>query len=231
MGFSEAKVARALKATKNAGLQSAMDWLFAHADEPDDAPESQDAETLQAGGSSNSAEAAAAADDGEISADQLTAQSLKCDDCGKLLRDASFSLILAFGSTATPLDAVRCVVSTGAAAEAHAVRTQHVNFSESTMAIKPLTPEEKAEKLKQLQARLAAKREEKRLMEIEESKSKEKIRRKTGQEIQVLKEKQEEAEMKKAFEAKKREKEEEKAARERVKAQLEADRLERQRKA
>ncbi|KAL2916418.1 hypothetical protein HK105_204174 [Polyrhizophydium stewartii] len=198
MGFSPAKVERALRVTKNAGLQVAMDWLFAHADEPDDMPEPA------AGGSD--AAAGGADDEGEISQEQATAQSLKCDDCGRLFRDSS-------------------------AAERHAMRTQHVNFSESTTAIKPLTPEEKAERLKELQARLAARREEKRQLEIQETKEREKVRRRTGQEITAAKEKMEEVELKKAFEAKKREKEEERLARERVRAQLEADKRERQRKA
>ncbi len=48
-----------------------------------------------------------------------------------------------------------------AAAEFHAVKTQHQNFSESTAAIKPLTEEEKKAKLAELKERLAKKREEK----------------------------------------------------------------------
>ncbi|KAH9256740.1 hypothetical protein BASA81_005034 [Batrachochytrium salamandrivorans] len=199
MGFSETKVADALKATKNSGLQAAMDWLFAHADDASGASSAHETVVCEASGS------ATATEEGEITQDQATANSLKCEDCGKLLRD-------------------------GAAAELHAVKTQHVNFSESTMVITPLTPEEKAQKLKDLQARLLAKREEKRLLDIEEAKSKEKIRRRTGQDAVLLKEKKEEADMKKAIDAKKREKEEEVIARQRVRAQLEADKLERHRK-
>jgi uncharacterized UBP type Zn finger protein len=84
MGFPEAKVIKALKKTKNAGLQPAIDWLAAHPDDAESDTEMQD--------------------DGEITANEATAQSLKCDDCGKLLRDAT-------------------------AAELHAVRTKHTNFS------------------------------------------------------------------------------------------------------
>lgn len=62
-----------------------------------------------------------------------TAHSLQCDECGKKLRDAT-------------------------AAQHHAERTQHTQFSESTDVIKPLSAEEKAEKLKLIQERLAAKR-------------------------------------------------------------------------
>lgn len=144
-------------------------------------------------------------DEGIITAEQATAQSLKCDDCGRLLRDA-------------------------AAAEFHAVKSGHTNFSESTEAIKPLTEEEKKAKLAELQAKLAAKREEKRRLEAEEVKGREKIRRATGKEMTELKERIKEQEMQKALEAKKREKEEERKAREKIRAQIEADKRERARK-
>lgn len=190
MGFSAAKVARAMKATKNAGLQPAMDWLFAHADDPDDMPLTEDDV------------ATSEQDNGEITADQATAASLKCDDCGRLLRDAT-------------------------AAEGHAVKTGHQNFSESTESVKPLTEEEKKQKLQQLHQKLAARKEEKRLQEIEEEKNKEKVRRKTGQEIVELQEKHKELEMKKALEEKKREKEADKIAKEQIKRQIEQDKRDR----
>ncbi|KAJ3291726.1 hypothetical protein HK104_005864 [Borealophlyctis nickersoniae] len=190
-----------------------MDWLLAHVDDPDPTEEELAAagsgQALGASGSETAGSgglAQQALDDGEITADQVTPQSLKCDDCGRLLRDA-------------------------AAAEAHAIKTSHVNFSESTQVIKPLTAEEKAQKLKELQARLALKREEKRLAEIEEQKKAEKVRRITGKEMTELKEKHADAEMKKALDAKKREKEEDRIAKAKIKAQIEADKLERQRKA
>ncbi|KAJ3327940.1 hypothetical protein HDU76_010860 [Blyttiomyces sp. JEL0837] len=199
MGFSGAKVTRALKATKNAGLQPAMDWLFAHAEESDDVvdddPMDTDAKKNEAGG-----------DDGEITAEEATAQSLKCDDCGRLLRDAT-------------------------AAEGHAIKTGHQNFSESTQIIKPLTEEEKKAKLEELKARLALKKEEKRLKEIEEEKAREKVRRKSGREITDLKERQKELEMKKALDAKIKEKEEDRIAKAKIKAQIEADKRDRAAKA
>jgi hypothetical protein len=142
--------------------------------------------------------------DGEISADQATAQSLKCDDCGKLFRNSG-------------------------AAETHAYKSQHVNFSESTTAIKPLTAEEKAQKVKELQELLKIKRAERELREKEEAKTKEKVRRKTGKEMSEIKEKMQMLEHEKAMKQKAREKAEEKAAKERIKALLEADKLERQR--
>lgn len=44
-GFSLPKIERALRVTKNAGLQPALDWLADHADDPDPTPEEEAAET------------------------------------------------------------------------------------------------------------------------------------------------------------------------------------------
>jgi UBX domain-containing protein 1/4 len=74
---------------------------------------------------------------------------------------------------------------------------------------------------------LAEKRALREVQEKEDKKSNEKIRRKTGQEIILAKEKLEDEQMKKAFAAKKKEKEEEKAAKAKIKAQIEADKRER----
>ncbi|KAJ3270668.1 UBX domain-containing protein 1 [Terramyces sp. JEL0728] len=180
MGFPESKVLKALKKTNNAGLQPAMDWILAHQDDPD--VESEE-------------------DTGEITADQQTAQSLKCDDCGKLLRDV------------------------------HAVKTGHVNFSESIAQIKPLTEEEKKQKVKDLEARVAIRREEKRQEREREERQKETVRRTTGAEMQLIREKLQQEEMQKQVEARKRQKEEDRIAKERVRKQLEADKLERHRQA
>ncbi|ORY49166.1 UBX-domain-containing protein [Rhizoclosmatium globosum] len=191
MGFEDARVTAALKATNNAGLQAAMDWLFAHADDP-----------LQPDTTSTSSTDTTTDLDAGITEAEATAASLKCDDCGRLLRDA-------------------------AAAEFHAVKSGHQNFSESTQVIKPLTEEEKKAKLEQLKMKMAEKKEEKRLAEIEENKAKEKVRRTTGKEMVEMKEKMLELEMAKALAAKKKEKEEDRIAKAKIKAQIELDRKDR----
>lgn len=66
-------------------------------------------------------------DEGEVT--EENPQSFKCDDCEKLLKDTSMFVFSDWHSDRLIL----------AAAEMHAVKTQHVNFSESTIAIKPLT--------------------------------------------------------------------------------------------
>jgi hypothetical protein len=187
---------KALAVTKNAGLQPAMDWLIEHADDVDEQP-----------GSSSSAEQPPKQDEEEEeNLTEPTANSLKCDDCGKLLRNAD-------------------------AAQFHAHKTGHQNFSQSTEEIKPLTEEEKKQKLAELQEKLAARRAERAAAEAAEQKEREKMRRITGREITEVKERQKELEMKKAFEQQRREKEEEKLAKARVKAQIEADKKARAEKA
>ncbi|KAI9598233.1 ubiquitin-related domain-containing protein [Syncephalis fuscata] len=190
MGFAEAAVNRALKATSNSGLQSALDWLDAHADDDHEAEQ----DTTEATGSE---------DAGELKEDEEgTAQSLVCNDCGKRFRDASF-------------------------AERHATISGHVNFAESAEAIKPLTEEERAEKLQELKQRMAEKRELLKQQEKEEQKERERIRRLAGQEMNEAKERLKEQEILKAVEAKKREKLEDKRARDAIIQQIEEDKKER----
>ncbi|KAJ3339974.1 UBX domain-containing protein 1, partial [Gonapodya sp. JEL0774] len=208
-GFPEVRVKKALKATGGSGLQSALDWLEKHQDDAGiDDPEPEAPAGGALGGPSDAQPDSVSTEDraeGVISASEQTANSLKCEECGKLLRDAS-------------------------AAEVHAIKSGHTSFAESSEVIKPLSPEEKAKKVEELKARLAAKREARRLQEIQDEKEKEKVRRRTGQELTQIREKTAEKEMQKAFEDKKREKEEEKVAKARVKAQIEADKRDRQAK-
>ncbi|KAI9256459.1 ubiquitin-related domain-containing protein [Phascolomyces articulosus] len=180
-----------------------MDWLLANpnvSDEPEE-PAEQALGVATSGGDSEQ-QTAGGSEEGEIQDGEQTAQSLICNDCSKLFRDA-------------------------ASAERHAIKTSHQNFSESTQVIAPLTEEEKKAKLAELKARLAEKRAAKAQEEIAERKQQEKIRRKAGQDMSAVKQNMEEKEIKKAFEQKKREKEQDKIAKAKVKAQIEADKKER----
>ncbi|GAB5587072.1 hypothetical protein Unana1_01972 [Umbelopsis nana] len=202
MGFPRNRAEKAWRKTNGAGLQPAMDWLLEHSEDADIDEEINEGQSLQGSATSATPATASTEDEGEIKDGEQTAQSLICNDCQKLFRDAG-------------------------AAERHAIRTSHQNFSESTEAIKPLTEEEKKEKLAELKARLAEKRALRQMQEKEEQKSNEKIRRKTGQELTLAKEKLEEEQLKKAFEAKKKEKEADRIAKAKIKAQIEADKKER----
>ncbi|ORE17152.1 UBX-domain-containing protein [Rhizopus microsporus] len=141
-------------------------------------------------------------EEGEIQQGEQTASSLICNDCQKLFRDAT-------------------------GAERHAARTGHQNFAESTEVIKPLTEEEKKQKLAELRSRMAEKRAIREAQEAAERREAERIRRKAGKEISAAKEELQAKEIKQAFEMKKKEKELDRIAKAKVKAQIEADKRER----
>lgn len=252
MGFSKQKCVRAVTVTKTVEIGVALEWLFEHADEPDDMVVSDEdvvmAEVIassknqsnnastegdvvaavggaEGAGAAGACAAGAGAAGGEAGAGAVAslsekeegeveqgdegeegqegkAASLKCDDCGKLFKSAEF-------------------------AEMHAVKTQHSNFSESTEEIAPLTAEEKAAKLKEIESKMHARRSEREAKEKEEQISREKLRRKQGQEIIAAKAASDEAEMKKIAEQRRLEKQEEKAAKQRVLDQIALDKADR----
>ncbi|KAH8300508.1 hypothetical protein KR018_010172 [Drosophila ironensis] len=206
MGFPQERVEYAIKVTGNKGVEPAMEWLLAHVDEEIPAstqsgePPSQrqisgeDAAASAPSSSSNSAPAAEAAG----TSDNMVAKSLKCDDCGKVLKDHT-------------------------EVEYHAAKTGHSNFSESTEEKKGLTEEEKKAQLALIEEKLKQKRIEREERDKADALEREKNRIRSGKDMAEAKRRMEELEMKKIVEQRKREKEEEKAARDRVRAQIEAD--------
>ncbi|CAG5074111.1 Similar to ubxn1-a: UBX domain-containing protein 1-A (Xenopus laevis) [Cotesia congregata] len=115
--------------------------------------------------------------------------------------------------------------------EYHATKSGHDSFSESLEEKKPLTEDEKKEKLKQLEEKMRQKRKEREELEKQESLEKEKIRIKSGKEMAEAKKKMEELEMKKLLEQRKREKEEDRIARQAIREKIEADKAARRAKA
>lgn len=130
------------------------------------------------------------------------AKSLVCGECGRKLRSH-------------------------AQAEFHATKTGHVDFSESTEEIAPLTEEEKKAKLEELRRKLAEKRSGTSEQDRLDKKKNEEIRRKSTKETQDIKEDLKKKEQLKDAAAKRKEKQDEIAAKERIKAKIAADKEER----
>ncbi|KAL3468288.1 hypothetical protein BJX64DRAFT_245469 [Aspergillus heterothallicus] len=130
------------------------------------------------------------------------ARSLVCNECGKKFRSQ-------------------------AQAEFHASKTEHVDFSESTEDIAPLTEEEKKARLQELREKLAAKRAGQSEQDKIDKKRNEEIRRKATKESQDAKEELQRKQMLKEAALKKKEKQDEIEAKRRVKARIEADKEER----
>ncbi|RYP78397.1 hypothetical protein DL771_000582 [Monosporascus sp. 5C6A] len=139
-------------------------------------------------------------------AEGAVAMSLVCNECGKKFRNQ-------------------------AAAEFHASKTEHADFSESTEEIAPLTEEEKKARLEELREKVRAKKASQALAEKEEQKRNEKIRQKATKETQDLKEEIARKEQIKEAARKRQEKQEDLEAKRRIKAKIEADKEERRRKA
>ncbi|EJD52257.1 hypothetical protein AURDEDRAFT_83288, partial [Auricularia subglabra TFB-10046 SS5] len=211
MGFDAQRIDWAMKATGGAGLQPAMDHILAHEGEP--VPD-------LSGVSSSSAptRAAQAGDEDDDDADALhallakggsaadahaaianqEARSIKCSLCGKVFKNTAL-------------------------ANFHAEKSGHDQFEESTEEVKPLTEEEKKQKLEDLRAKLAAKRAAKSTVEAQENKANEQIRRKAGKDAGQIRQELQLKEAEKEAAARKREKVEDAKARAAVKAQIEAD--------
>ncbi|OCB87700.1 hypothetical protein A7U60_g5226 [Sanghuangporus baumii] len=244
MGFEAARVDWALRATGNAGLQPALDFLFAHTDDPipdasaqtssssvasgrtEGVPagdeDDEDAEALRAAlgkGVANVAPSSEGAGEGA----EVEAKSIKCTQCGKVFKNTAL-------------------------ANFHAEKSGHDQFEESTeevrntsiyyfhlsthskLKIKPLTEEEKKQKLAELRAKLAEKRAQKSVEEVEEARSNAAIRRKADREAAEAREQLKVKEALKAAEEMKREKAQEKKAREEIRRKIEQDKQERREK-
>ncbi|VEN51045.1 unnamed protein product [Callosobruchus maculatus] len=209
MGFSKQHAEIAVKKTGSNDVQVAMDWLLSHEEQldnlasevpPEPAPSDETEKTDATDLKEHSPSPTASQD-----SSSAEAKSFRCDDCGKLFR-------------------------TQDEVEFHAVKSGHGNFSESTEEKKPLSEEEKKEQLAKIEAKLRQRRLEREAREKEEALMREKIRIKSGKELQEAKRRQEELEMKKLMEQKRKEKEEEKLAKQRIREKIEQDKIARKAK-
>ncbi|CAH1957889.1 unnamed protein product [Acanthoscelides obtectus] len=209
MGFSKQHAEIAVKQTGSSDVQVAMDWLLSHEGQLDnmvsEVPPEQtapaDTEKTDCSDPKEKSPSPTASQDSS----SAEAKSFRCDDCGKLFR-------------------------TQDEVEFHAVKSGHGNFSESTEEKRPLSEEEKKEQLAKIEAKLRQRRLEREAREKEEALMREKIRIKSGKELQEAKRRQEELEMKKLMEQKRREKEEERLAKQRIREKIEQDKIARKAK-
>ncbi|KAJ3556468.1 hypothetical protein NP233_g11971 [Leucocoprinus birnbaumii] len=214
MGFDPARVEWAIKATSGRGLQPAMDHIFENEGKPVPDPnavaESSNPSTAaQPMNEDDEDELAAlqslgvkgAAAAAAANATEAEAKSIKCSECGKIFKNTAL-------------------------ANYHAEKSGHDQFEEST--------EEKKKRNKSSQIfkpKMAAKRAQKAVQEAQEAKANEAIRRKSGKDMNKIREELALKEAQKEAEAKKREKLEDARARAAVKAQIEADKKARAEKA
>ncbi|KAI0091558.1 ubiquitin-related domain-containing protein [Irpex rosettiformis] len=224
MGFEATRVDWALKATGGRGLQPAMDFLVENENKPvpdlgsvtsaapttstpaggDMDVDDDEVEALKAiYGNKGGIEAQHAAAAADAAAE---AKSIKCTDCGKIFKNTAL-------------------------AQFHAEKSGHDQFEESTEEVKPLTEEEKKQKLADLREKMAAKRAAKAKEEANEQRANEAIRRKSGKDMNVVREELKVKEAIKEAEAKRKEKLEDAKARAAIKAQIEADKKARAEKA
>ncbi|KAJ7105104.1 ubiquitin-related domain-containing protein [Mycena crocata] len=202
MGFDAARVEWALKATGNRGLQPAMDHLFENEGKPipdlSAVSESASRPARDAMDVDDDEDAEALKSLGAAKANDVEAKSIKCSECGKVFRNT-------------------------AVAQFHAEKSGHDQFEESTEEIKPLTEEEKKEKLAELRQKMMEKREKKAVEDAKEQKVSETIRRKAGKDMGQIKEEMEKRQALKDAEQKKKDKIDDARARAAIKAQIEAD--------
>lgn len=251
MGFERDRALRALEVTGHQGVEPAMEWLLAHADES--LSDSQNATSF------NTTESACAltVDRTEStvsgSESEETLESSRTEDSSKPSDEASGPAPDApstsacgtetvaeplpddaeeIGDQAKSLKCDECgkIFKSQLEIEYHAAKSNHSSFSESSEEKKPLSEEEKKEQLKKLEEKMRAKRLEREEKEKKDAFEREKNRIRSGKEMIAARKKLEEQEMKKLVEQHKREKLEEKLARQRVKEQIEQDKIARKAK-
>lgn len=219
-GFAADRVDWALRATNNRGLQPALDHIVENEGKPIPDPSSgggnggaiaapgvdedvdmDDEEALRAAMGKASANIKPVAEDAGVEA-----KSIKCTQCGKIFKNTAL-------------------------ANYHAEKSGHDQFEESTEEIKPLTEEEKKAKLEELRSKMQEKRAKKSVIETEEQKANEALRRKAGKDFTITKEAMKLKEAEKEAALRKKEKLDDAKAKAAIKAQIEADKRERAEKA
>ncbi|KAA1068619.1 hypothetical protein PGT21_018985 [Puccinia graminis f. sp. tritici] len=208
LGFESAKAERALKATDNRSVDAALDWLEKYGDNLP--PEQEEKEGANAGQSTPEEKKPEIEATGASSSPKLNkpnmAKGLKCTECDKFFKN-------------------------NALASYHSEKSGHINFNEVEYEAKPLTEEEKQERLDKLREQLKERQIAKKKLEAQESKANEAIRRKGGKDMVNIKEELKKKEMEKEIAQRKKDKLEDELAKARARAAIAEDKQERARKA
>ncbi|KAH7921179.1 hypothetical protein BV22DRAFT_1107326 [Leucogyrophana mollusca] len=237
MGFDPARVEWALKATGNRGLQPAMDHILEHEGQPVPDPSASSAP-------SGSSDQPMDVDEDEEDAEALRSLTKGAGDVEAKVGDVALIVSVDIDAKLNHIlyivdrrvQSIKCsvcgkVFRNTALANFHAEKSGHDQFEESTEEIKPLTEEERVQKLAELREKMAAKRAVKAQEEAKEQKANEAIRRKQGKDMNKIKEDLKAKEIVKEAEQKRRDKIEDAKAKAAVKAQIEADKRARAEKA
>ncbi|KNZ45198.1 hypothetical protein VP01_83g16 [Puccinia sorghi] len=134
------------------------------------------------------------------------AKGLKCTECDKFFKN-------------------------NALASYHSEKSGHINFDEVEYEAKPLTEEEKQQRLERLREQLKERQIAKKKLEAQENKANEAIRRKGGKDMVSIKEELKRKELEKEIAQRKKDKLEDEKARARARAAIAEDKEARARKA
>ncbi|WAQ89692.1 hypothetical protein PtA15_11A383 [Puccinia triticina] len=201
LGFEPAKAERALKATENRSVDAALDWLEQHGDNLP--PEDEEGNGEPKPVEENKTEPGTM---GASSPKPNMAKGLKCTECDKFFKN-------------------------NALASYHSEKSNHVNFDEVEYEAKPLTEQEKQERLDRLREQLKERQLAKKKLEAQENKANEAIRRKGGKDMINIKEELKRKEMEKEIAQRKKDKLEDEMAKARARAAIAEDKANRARKA
>ena len=195
-GFSPEQAEEAWDNSGSSTLDAALNYLVAKQEGP--APgEDSIATSVPSGATASGGESTGAPQESESTGD--VAQSLKCDECGKQLRST--------------MDA-----------EAHAARTGHASFSESSDAVKPLTQEQREKQLAKLEEIRQAKRVQREEEEKARTKDQELKRREMGKNVSLAKHEREKQEAMLIANERRKERTEQAQAKKRIKDEIAKDR-------